>query len=612
MKTYDLPITHNPLITRDDVAESLKQILEPCGDALVLDGAGLFVSNSTAHYSARGTLLEGWSRLLWGIGPLRAGGYSWSGQDKHFRGLIEGTNPEGKNYWGYVESFDQRMVEMAAIALSLLISPEFYWDPLSQKERDNLATWLNMINTHDMSHNNWLFFRVLVNLALEKHSRKEFNPTLMESDLVELEDMYAADGWYHDKMPFDNYNPFAMQYYSLIYYTFKKDTDIERCKRFKERVTLFANQHIHYLTNEGSFVPFGRSLTYRFAVISFYSACAFAGIEVLPWGVLKGIVLRNLRWWFQKPIFDRDGFLTIGYVNPTLIIGEQYNAPGSPYWSLKTYIILALKEDHPFWTSKELPLPKLEKTKLLNVPNTIMQRTEDDDVVMLNGGQYPEYHMMHIAEKYAKFAYSAHYGFSASSSYYDFEKCGCDSMLYFSDDGETFRPRREMEILTKNEDYVSSLWKPYPDVEVITYLVPAGDCHIRVHKIKSNRSIVTREGGFAIELHRGMEAENTPDIFKEIDSSICIKMPWDITIINDLKQERKAVSVCPTPNLNYMATTTIVPVLEDKINKGESKTYVSLVGAFRNKSDYYKNIPDVKWNEATSTLILGDKSIVLK
>ncbi len=612
MILYDLPITHNTIESRDDVAQSLIDILNPCEDALVASNTGLFVGNTMAHYGPRGTLLEGWSRLLWGLVPLRAGGYNWSGQDKHFEGLINGTNREHEFYWGDVHYSDQRIVEMAAIALSLILTPQYYWDPLSDKQKDNLCDWLNQVNENEFSHNNWLYFRILVNLAFEKLGRKEFHESLMESDISEIEDMYEADGWYHDEVPFDNYNPWAMQYYSLIYYKLRYKKDPQRCERFKKRVHLFANQYVHYINNEGANVPYGRSLTYRFGAISFFSACAFADLEVLPYGVMKSIVLKNLRWWFKQPIFDRDGFLTIGYVNPSLIIGEQYNAPGSPYWGLKIYLVLALKEDHPFWMAKEEDLPTLEQTKLLKVPSIIMQRTSDDDVVMLNGGQYPPYHMMHNAEKYAKFCYSVHYGFSASSSYYDFEKCGCDSMLYFSDDGDYFRPRRELEVIKKCEQYLLTRWNPYKDVEVLTYLVPYKDYHVRVHRINTRRDVLTYEGGFAISLYKDIDIEVKPNEINRAKGSISVELPWDVSMIEDINGDRVATSVIPTPNLNYIATDTIVPVLEGSIKANSKLSYVSLVGAARNTKDYYKNAPKVLWNEKNSILCIDDTKLILK
>ncbi|SQB37568.1 Uncharacterized protein conserved in bacteria [Citrobacter koseri] len=37
---------------------------------------------------------------------------------------------------------------------------------------------------------------------------------------------------------------------------------------------------------------------------------------------------------------------------------EDYNSPGSPYWALKVFLILALPDDHAFWQAEELPLPQ--------------------------------------------------------------------------------------------------------------------------------------------------------------------------------------------------------------------------------------------------------------
>ena len=596
---------------RTSLAATLLELLAPCRGVLVKGGSGLFVGNESAHYSQQVALLEGWSRLLWGIVPLRSGGFSWDGQEDHMAGLVVGTDPDGPYYWGDVGDYDQRMVEMAAIALALLLTPQYYWDPLTERERENLCTWLGMINLHAMSRNNWLFFRVLVNLAFEQLGRKEFAPELMEEDLLELESMYAGDGWYRDQYPFDNYNPLAMQYYALIYSVFRREKDPERSARFVERSRLFAQQHIHFLTEEGPFVPYGRSLTYRFAVISFYSACAFAGFEVLPWGVLKGIVLRNLRWWFQQPIFDRNGFLTVGYGYPSRAMAELYNAPGSPYWSLKSYLVLALEDDHPFWRAKEEPLPQLAKTVLLRQPGVIMQRIDDGDVVLLNAGQYPKFHMAHIAEKYAKFAYSAHYAFSTSVSYYDFEKCGCDSMLYVSDDDQNWRPRREMEVVSVTERYLRSIWSPFNDVAITTTLVPAGTFHVRIHEIDTKRKLYTKEGGFAIEKYRGWEIPVPIKERYQGEHSLSIVLPWDVSHISDPLLKRKASLVSPAPNLNLAFSTTVVPVLSLAIEAGDSVILIACVGAWRN-DDADKPVPSVRYDAKEHIVYINDEEIGLR
>lgn len=607
MKSFDLPITHNPLKTRDDVAKALLQMLKPCKDQLVLEGGGLFVGNSDAHYSSRVALMEGWSRLLWGIGPLMKGGFEFDDFPAFFEGFKHGPDPESDGYWGHVPPHDQRMVEEAAISLCLLLKKEVFFDPLSEKEKDNLASWLEEINRKPLSDNNWHFFRVLVNLAL-KRLGLEYDAEQMEEDLIFLESLYADDGWYHDAVPFDNYNPFAFHFYSMIYYVYNKDDDPERCERFKKRAEIFAKQYVTYFTDKGNSVPYGRSLTYRFAVSSFFAACAFADIEVLPWGVLKGIVLRNLRWWFSQPIFDSKGLLTIGYAYSSLLMAEEYNAPGSPYWSFKTFIVLALPEGHPFWTSEELPMPKLDKVTYLRMPGTLMCRTSDDDVVMLNAGQYPAFEMNHLAEKYCKFAYSADYGFSAAISNWGFDFTGCDSMLYISEGDNYWRPRREVKDVLGCKDMVRSTWSPFSDKDLVitTWLIPAGDFHVRIHKIVSKKEYVTREGGFGILHYREHELEPDVDFHEEKDL-YGISVPWASTTIKDICGGRKPFWVKPRPNLNLLASTTMVPCLEGKITKGE-QWYGCLTGASK-KERNWKSLPKVELRG--ETVIIEGKDLPL-
>ena len=82
----------------------------------------------------------------------------------------------------------------------------------------------------------------------------------------------------------------------------------------------------------GPGIPYGRSMIYRFAIISTFSAFALADVEPpapLTWGHLKGIVLRHLRSWSgNREIFRSDGTLNIGYYYDQINMTENYNAPG--------------------------------------------------------------------------------------------------------------------------------------------------------------------------------------------------------------------------------------------------------------------------------------------
>ena len=80
----------------------------------------------------------------------------------------------------------------------------------------------------------------------------------------------------------DYYISFGIHYYGLIYAWAVERDDPERARTFKERAARFAGDFLYWFEDGGRAVPFGRSLTYRFAQGAFFSALALAGVEAVP------------------------------------------------------------------------------------------------------------------------------------------------------------------------------------------------------------------------------------------------------------------------------------------------------------------------------------------
>jgi hypothetical protein len=596
MKSWDLPIARNALVTRADLEAGLAQILEPLSSRLVRGGSGLHVGNSSAHYDERAALMEGYCRLLWGLAPLAAGGGSSPILGPAVEGLKAGTDPSGPYYWGVGGDRDQRYVEMAALSLALLVAPRTFWEPLSDSERGKLASWLATINGVELPPNNWEFFRVLVNVALRRLGRP-YDPGRLEAGLEAIDSLYRDEGWYVDETNYDNYNPFGFHFYGLVYAALMREEDPARCSSFRERARRFAASYLPWFGSDGSIIPHGRSLTYRFAACSFFSACAFAGEEVLPWGAIKGIVLRNLRWWFKEPIFDHEGLLTIGYAYPNLIMAEQYNAPGSPYWALKAFLILALPPEHPFWASEEEALPRQAAVSLNAPPNILACRAgegESEHVYALAAGQYPCYESVQAAAKYAKFAYSSRFGFCVSLGAFDLSKTGCDSMLMLTEGDGYWRERRHSRDRFSCIDFVRSSWSPWTDVEVVTWLLPVGTWHMRVHAVSSGRELDAAEGGFSLPDQNAHECAVAPRITRA-EGSILAALPWASGGIVDLSPglERRAAELHkPEPNLNLLYPKVLVPLLRGKIGKGETILACAVFAASGSSSGR-----DLPWDE---------------
>lgn len=587
MQSWALPICANPLRDRADLEKSLDALIEPLLSRFVRGNAGLHVGNTSAHYDEVATLLEGESRLLWGLAPYAAGR---SGMAEHceaaiakcVEGLKNGPDPYSSFYWGIGGDRDQRYVEMAAIAFSLMIAPETFWEPLSPPQKKALADWLGTINSVELPPTNWVFFRVLVNLALRRRGCN-FSAVRLHDGLDAIDALYRREGWYIDETNYDFYNPFAFHFYGLIYSRLEGQEDPARAARYRERAGEFAAQFLPWFSDDGSCIPFGRSLCYRFAVSSFFAACAFAGLEVLPFGVMKGIVLRNLRWWFGKPIFDHEGLLTIGYAYPNLIMAEQYNSPGSPYWALKAYLPLALPENHPFWAATEESLPPQRSVSHNAVPHLLICSAQQEGArhkYLLNGGQYPCWESVQSAAKYAKFAYSGQFGFCVSHGAFGLSKTGCDSSLVLSEGDGYWRERRQSKCRYSCAEYAFSVWSPWPDVHIGTWLIPCGFWHVRVHAIESGRALETAEGGFSLPDNNGQRGPERPVFVASAGTDrLFAAFPWACGGIVDLAGGRTAELHKPEPNLNILYPKVLVPMLFGTIGAGLSLLACAVVAA---------------------------------
>ncbi|MEJ2148677.1 MAG: DUF2264 domain-containing protein, partial [Chloroflexota bacterium] len=260
------PIGDNNLQTRADLQKAVVDLFLPLKPYFSQGGARVRLGVTGAIFDDHAAALEGFARPLWGLVPLAAGGGEFADWELYRRGLSSGSDPDHPEYWGTPGDIDQRLVEMAAIGLALALVPEHVWEPLDRQAKDNLVRWLETINRVEVVDSNWLFFRVLVNLGLANVGAEWDRPT-MHAALDRLEQFYLADGWYADGLTAqrDYYIPFAMHYYGLIYAQLAGSDDPDRARRFRDRAKVFAQDFIHWFAADGSALPFGRSLTYRFA-----------------------------------------------------------------------------------------------------------------------------------------------------------------------------------------------------------------------------------------------------------------------------------------------------------------------------------------------------------
>jgi len=563
----------NGLSTKKEVQQALLELVSPLEVHFESSVFGLKFDSGGTVYEERTREIEAVLRPLWGIIPFLAGGGAYDQMDQYLRQIKKGTNPSDPAYWGRIFDRDQRMVEMAVLGVGLCLVKEQLWDRLTTQEQENLYNWLKQINDYEMPQNNWLFFRILVNLGL-KNCKLPFNKERMKEDLAAINSYYLSNGWYVDGQPnqMDYYVPFAIHFYSLIYIKVVGAEDEVYVPLFKERAVAFAQSFRTFFAKTGEAVPFGRSMTYRFAQSAFWGALAFADIEALPWGEMKHLCLQNLRHWFKQDIFSAHGELTIGYYYRNLVMAEGYNGFGSPYWALKSFIFLALPEDHPFWLASET-VGEIPKELVIPEARAILARDEaGQQVQMFTVGQNSEKVHAHSEAKYEKFVYSSSFGFSVSKGMIGLGQGAFDNTLAVSEQDDYYRVRHGVESYGIEEGYLYTVWKPWKDVKILTYIIPLMPWHVRIHFVETGRSLTLADGGFAINT----EGERTI-LQTETEVAYCVddEMSGIVNLLGDQKSEL----IMAEPNTNTHSPKTVIPTLKFECEPGNYVLASAVLGA---------------------------------
>ncbi|KAJ5708148.1 CAZyme family GH154 [Penicillium malachiteum] len=465
------PFSTNPFKTKQDFQSACTSILNPLLPLFTPGQTRVKIGSTATRFDEGGAQFECFARPLWGLASILAGDYDYSEAKRWRTGIINGCDPVSPEYWGDLENSDQRMVEMCPLGFALAVAPHIFWEPLSKKERSNFGGWLRSINGLEMPNTNWLWFRVFTNLGL-KTNGAEYSHSRIEADMDHLDTFH------------------------LLYAKLAGDFDPERAERYRQRSKEFASDFVHCFAPDGSAIPFGRSMTYRFAMAGFwgavsYSATSDGGLQKKTSSTVMGLNL---------------GFC---YANPYLT--ENYNSPGSPDWCCLSFLALALPDSHPFWAEPEEKHPNaLPEIKALTYPKHVIVRRGGHSF-LLSSGQACHYAMRGTQAKYGKFAYSAAFGYSVPTGAYELEQDAPDSMIALCDDaaGEVWKTRRvaidarfEFPEGADGTPILVSGWKPWDDVDVETILVPPStdtpNWHLRAHRVRTGRALKTSEGAFAI------------------------------------------------------------------------------------------------------------------
>jgi len=288
--------------------------------------------------------------------------------------------------------------------------------------------------------------------------------------------------------------------------------------------------------------------------------------------------------------------LTIGYGYPNLMMAEGYNAPGSPYWAMKAFAPLALKQNHPFWTCEEKEHTPPAFVKDEHARMLIVRDARNKHVQAFPAGNSAFEHA-HAEAKYEKFAYSTAFAFSVPKSALMLNRGAYDSMLALSEDELFWHTRYGVTEYKIRDDKVESVWHPFSDVKVATTIVPMGDWHIRIHKITTPRRLFAAEGGYAIPRDDGLGLAKT-----QVEGITAMAVCNDLTSgIASLLGFASAKIVVPEPNTNLLYPRTVLPTLMAEVPSGETVLVCAVLGAVEDGLIKWKDFP----KEASAYAKLG-------
>lgn len=182
---------------------------------------------------------------------------------------------------------------------------------------------------------------------------------------------------------------------------------------------------------------------------------------------------------------------------------------------------------------------------------------------------------------------------------YTIEQFAPESALALSDDGgEIWKMRREVEnarILEQDDQPVLySTMRPWPDVEVETWLLPPTDearnWHLRVHRVKTDRDLMSAEGGFAIRGTKAVHGRTLTE-WKESEPAegtraegreAFVVSSAGVSGVRELlggASERKGGICAVDANSNLIEPRTLLPTLYRDLKAGETVWWVGAVFA---------------------------------
>ena len=322
----------------------------------------------------RVTYMECFGRLMAGLAPWLSLPDDDTAEGKQRKQLREwalksyaqAVDPESKDYLLWRKE-GQPLVDAAYIAESFLRGYDALWVPLDDLTKQRYIAEFQQLRRVDPPYTNWLLFSSTVECFLKK-AGAQTDYYRITSALRKVDEWYVGDGWYSDgeDFAFDYYKSFVihpMYVECLEVMTNGGKQNIWNVKggnfpNALKRMQRFGMILERFVSPEGTFPVFGRSITYRTGVLQPLALLSLRGWlpKELPAGQVRAAMTAVIQRMFgDNRNFNAEGYLTLGFNGSQPNISDWYTNNGSLYLASLAFLPLGLPADAPFWTDAPQP-----------------------------------------------------------------------------------------------------------------------------------------------------------------------------------------------------------------------------------------------------------------
>ncbi|MDZ4799509.1 MAG: DUF2264 domain-containing protein [Bryobacteraceae bacterium] len=428
--------------------------------------------------------------------------------------LVNGTNPAHKDYWlaAPPDKQDQRQVESSIVAWSVWLLRDALLPQMSTVERRRIDEWLSGCTVVPVRRNNWAWFTAVNHAARlslnEKFSEFSYGQTAMFEDLKALDAMYVGNGWYNDDKPrasFDYYNSWVFASHFLYWNAMVGAKFPDWSKMFGDRLKSYLETAPLFFGANGSHVLYGRSLIYRWAVLTPLVLAYSQNLWPHSDALLHRIVHGSLAFHKNTGGFDASaGKLRETYsADGTVDIHESYIDGGHPYWGMQAFGMWLIPRTDPFWTAAggQLPVEQSDFRRGLEAPGLMLTGHKASGQVKMLQARSTRTDW-HYRDKYNKLVYSTHFPFNIVQAP---DVCPWDNCLVLRDRRRRKSAGRgevsETRMLTDGVELAYGIEYEGLKVSVRSTVIADGEFELRVHRV-----IAPAEVDAAMELVEGSAA----------------------------------------------------------------------------------------------------------